>query len=75
MTPPEQEALSRKYSNATAIVLRLSDGGYALFNCQRKLIGITNSLEELALGIATIESTVEATPKRKPGLSLEDLGL
>lgn len=75
MSPEEQYALSHKYSNAVAIVLRLQGGGYALFNAQRKLIGITHSTEELMLGIACIESTVEAAPARKAGLSLEDLGL
>lgn len=76
MTPDEQSALSLKYSNRAAIVLRLESGAWALFNAQRKLVGITHSMEELCLGIACIESTVEAkATARNTGMTLEELGL
>lgn len=78
MTPIEMEIANRKYSNACAIVVKLSDGSFALFNNQRKFIGATTSPEELMLGIACIESTCEAFVRptaMADRLSLEDLGL
>jgi len=76
MTPTEQEALSRKYSSGVAIILPLTTGEYAIFNAQRKLVAITFSLEEVALAIAGIETTLEVRPEpAKRGISLEDLGL
>ena len=77
MTPAEMEALNAKYSNRCAIVVKLSDGTFALFNNQRKLQFITPSMEQIALAIGDIETTCHTpAPKtRTGGLTLEELGL
>lgn len=41
-----QEALSRRYSDSVAVVLRLRSGRYAIYNNLRELCGIADSLEE-----------------------------
>lgn len=82
MTPQEQQALSLKYSNRVAIVLRLDDGTYAVFTNQRRLVCFSPSAETMALAVDNIEKWISPN-ERKPrfldqetvGLSLEDLGL
>jgi hypothetical protein len=73
MTPEEQEAESIKYSSQVAMVLRLSTGAYAVFNAQRRLLCITDSMETVALAIHQAASTIQKP--RAAALSLEDLGL
>ena len=78
MTPAEMEALNAKYSNRCAIIVKLDDGGFAVFNNQRKLLDITYSMETVASLIENIETTCNLPPapaKRGGGLTLEDLGL
>jgi hypothetical protein len=76
MTPAELEAESCKYSAIVTIVLPLSTGEYAVYNSRRQLVGITRSLEELMLWIATNQTYKMPALNRGPvKLSLADLDL
>ena len=75
MTPAELEAESCKYSAIVTIVLPLSTGEYAVYNSRRQLVGITRSLEELILWIATNQTYKMPPVGTRPRLSLEDLDL
>lgn len=75
MSPEEQEAESFKYGESVAIVLKLGSGQWAIFNCQRKLILITPSMEQVALCISTVTATVErrASSPKPPLLTKAEL--
>lgn len=82
MTPQEQQALSLKYSNRVAIVLRLDDGTYAVFTNQRRLVSFTPNAETMALAVDNIEKWVDPESRRARvvdgenlKITLEDLGL
>jgi len=79
LSPLTLEAENGKYSDRVAIILPLESGSWAIFNAQRKLLGITSSMETLCLLINQAQVTVESTPKRgntkTVKLSLSDLGL
>lgn len=69
MTPDEQEALSRVYSDDVIITLALASGNIAVFNNARALCGIVADPRQARL--------VWYRPKRatKPRSTLEELGL
>ena len=75
MTPEELEAENLKYGPSVAMVLRLSTGAYAVFNAQRKLLIITDSLEAVSRAVYEAASTVTLPPAPKSALTLGDLGL
>ncbi len=76
----ELEAESCKYSDRVAIILPLTSGAFACFNAQRKILGITQSMETLMLMVTDAKLSVSA-PQAGPShhsrvkLSLDDLDL
>ena len=77
MTPDEQEALSRLYSDDVIRLLPLKSGALAIFNNARDLCGIIHDLKEYddcGLVIKAIMSTWYP-PKRAPAPDLKELGL
>lgn len=68
MTPDEQEALSRRYSDDSIIILPLSSGRIAVFNRAFELCGFIDfDLLEII--------RIWKAPAKKREVSLADLGL
>lgn len=71
MSPDEQEALSRKYSDDVIILLPLGSGQVAVFNAARKLCGFVVP-DNLVIEAWHVWERPERAPKT---FTLEDLGL
>jgi len=75
MTPEEMEAENLKYSHQVAIILRLSSGAFAVFNAQRRLLLISESMEAVGRAVYEAASTISLPTRVPQALTLEDLGL
>ena len=71
MTPDEQEALSRLYSDDIIRLLPLSSGAVAVFNNARELCGILPSADFTILEAWHTWNP----PKKTPAVDLQELGL
>lgn len=82
MTPDEQEALSRRYSNDIIILLPLKSGNIAVFNNEsRKLCGIIEDYDAFFSSPSTWTAIKDAWSKPveiksiSRNIDLEELGL
>lgn len=81
MTPDEQEALSRKYSDDVIILLPLKSGHVAVFNSARELCGIDDGYgfcewDDTGYGLVFRAPDCFRQPIKPPSdFTLEDLGL
>ena len=73
MTPDEQEALSRVYSNDVMILLPLSSGSIAVFNNARTLCGIVADARQARLLWYPPAKRANIRGALRP--SLEEIGL
>lgn len=79
MTPDEQEALSLRYSFRSVLCLALSSGRIAIFDRAFRLKAIVDNpmevIDIIKASMYNAEPVEPQAPKRKPTLTLEDLGL
>ena len=77
MTPDEQEALSRRYSDDVILLLPLKSGAIAVFNNARTLCGFVDETcklnEEIILQLW--HPPEKPAPRKRQGVDLEELGL
>lgn len=76
MTPQELEAESRKYGNDIVMLLKLSDGSFAVFNAARVLQFFSDPHTSTTSVLSAVYDNVERPEIRLPkAITLEELGL